>query len=139
MNSEATFWDGSPVTAEDAVFSLDRAMDPKAGGYYAQSSTGSPPSRSTGTHTFTITLKQPDQWLLGELSATPGEVVQKKYVEAKGKAFGTVSGGTMCSGPYQARLVEDRPGRHDGAEPGLLGHLPAHPQGHEPDRDRHPG
>ena len=35
LNSKATFWDGSPVTAQDAVFSLDRAMDPKAGGYYA--------------------------------------------------------------------------------------------------------
>src|SRR4029077_17462711 len=56
---------------------------------------------ATGADTFTIKLKQPDQWLLGELSATPGEVVEKKYVESKGKAFGTVSGGTMCSGPYQ--------------------------------------
>ncbi len=35
LNSKAKFWDGSPVTAQDAVFSLDRAKDPKAGGYYA--------------------------------------------------------------------------------------------------------
>ena len=56
---------------------------------------------ATGDKTFTITLKQPDQWLLGELSATPGEVLEKKYVEAKGKAFGTVTGGTMCSGPFK--------------------------------------
>ena len=27
--------------------------------------------------------------------------MEKKYVESKGKAFGTVSGGTMCSGPYK--------------------------------------
>jgi peptide/nickel transport system substrate-binding protein len=101
LNSEARFWDGSPVTAQDAVFSLDRAMDPKAGGYYAAVFDRVASIKATGTHTFTITLKQPDQWLLGELSATPGEVVQKKYVEAKGKAFGTVSGGTMCSGPFK--------------------------------------
>jgi peptide/nickel transport system substrate-binding protein len=101
LSSKATFWDGSPVTAQDAVFSLDRAMDPKAGGYYAQVFDRVSSIEATGTDTFTITLKQPDQWLLGELSATPGEVVQKKYVEAKGKAFGTVSGGTMCSGPFK--------------------------------------
>ncbi|HEX4686709.1 MAG TPA: ABC transporter substrate-binding protein [Nocardioides sp.] len=101
LNSKATFWDGSPVTAQDAVFSLERAMDPKAGGYYAQVFDRVKSIKATGTDTFTITLTQPDQWLLGELSATPGEVVEKKYVEAKGKAFGTVSGGTMCSGPFK--------------------------------------
>jgi peptide/nickel transport system substrate-binding protein len=101
LNSKATFWDGSPVTAQDAVFSLERAMDPKAGGYYGAVFDRVASIKATGTHTFTLMLKQPDQWLLGELSATPGEVVQKKYVEAKGKAFGTVSGGTMCSGPFK--------------------------------------
>ena len=101
LNSKATFWDGSPVTAQDAVFSLDRAKDPKAGGYYAAVFNRVASIEATGNQTFTIKLKQPDQWLLGELSATPGEVVQKKYVEAKGKAFGTVSGGTMCSGPFK--------------------------------------
>jgi peptide/nickel transport system substrate-binding protein len=101
LNSKATFWDGSPVTAQDAVFSLERAMDPKAGGYYAQVFDRVKSIKATGTDTFTITLTQPDQWLLGELSATPGEVVEKKYIEAKGKAFGTVSGGTMCSGPFK--------------------------------------
>ena len=103
LSSKATFWDGSPVTAEDAVFSLQRAMDPKAGGYYAAVFNRVSSIDVTGTHTFTIKLKQSDQWLLGELSATPGEVVQKKYVEAKGKAFGTVSGGTMCSGPFMLK------------------------------------
>ena len=101
LHSKATFWDGSPVTAQDAVFSLERAMDPKAGGYYAQVFDRVKSIKATGTDTFKITLTQPDQWLLGELSATPGEVVEKKYVEAKGKAFGTVSGGTMCSGPFK--------------------------------------
>ena len=29
-----TFWDGKPVTADDVLFSLQRAADPKAGGFY---------------------------------------------------------------------------------------------------------
>jgi peptide/nickel transport system substrate-binding protein len=101
LNSEANFWDGSPVTADDAVFSLERAMSPTAGGYYSKVFDRVKSIEATGKKTFTITLKQPDQWLLGELSATPGEVVQKAYAESKGKSFGTVSGGTMCSGPYK--------------------------------------
>ena len=139
MNSKATFWDGSPVTAQDAVFSLDRAMDPKAGGFYAAVFNRVSSIEATGTDTFTIKLKQPDQWLLGELSATPGEIVQKKYVEAKGKAFGTVSGGTMCSGPFKLDSWKTGQGVKIGPQPGLLGHLPAHSQGHERDRDRDAG
>jgi peptide/nickel transport system substrate-binding protein len=101
LNADAKFWDGSPVTAQDAVFSLQRAMSPTAGGFYPQVFNRVKSIEATGQKTFTIHLKQPDQWLLGELSATPGEVVSKSYVEAKGKAFGTVTGGTMCSGPYK--------------------------------------
>ena len=41
INANAKFWDGSPVTAADAVFSLQRAADPKGGGFYAGTSTGS--------------------------------------------------------------------------------------------------
>ncbi len=101
INANAKFWDGSPVTAADAVFSLQRAADPKGGGFYAGSFDRVKAITATGDKTFTITLKQPDYWLLDELSATPGEVLEKKYVEAKGKAFGTVTGGTMCSGPFK--------------------------------------
>jgi peptide/nickel transport system substrate-binding protein len=101
VNPKATFWDGSPVTAEDAVFSLKRAADPKAGGFYAAVFERVSSIDVTGDKTFTIKLSKPDYWLLGELSTTAGEVVQKKYVQAKGKDFGTVSGGTMCSGPFK--------------------------------------
>ena len=97
----ATFWDGTPVTAEDAVFSLKRAMDPNGGGFYSTVFSRVKSIDVTGDKTFKITLSQPDYWLLGELSSTPGEIVQKKYAEAKGKDFGTVSGGVMCSGPFK--------------------------------------
>ena len=89
------------MTAEDAVFSLKRAADPKGGGFYAAVFDRVKSIEATGEKTLKITLTQPDYWLLGELSSTPGEIVQKKYAEAKGKDFGTVSGGTMCSGPFK--------------------------------------
>ena len=52
------------------------------------------------TTTVELTLSQPDQWLVGELSATPGMVVEKAFAEKAGKDFGTVQGLTMCSGPF---------------------------------------
>ena len=57
---------------------------------------------------MTIKLKKPDNWLLGELSQMPGIVLEKAYVESEGKAFGTPSGGTMCTGPF--KLKSWRPG-----------------------------
>ena len=36
----------------------------------------------------------------------PGIVLEKAYVEAKGKAFGTPSGGTMCTGPFKLDVLE---------------------------------
>jgi peptide/nickel transport system substrate-binding protein len=101
INANAKFWDGTPVTAEDAVFSLKRAADPNGGGFYAATFARVKSIDVTGAKTFKIVLSEPDFWLLGELSATPGEVVQKKFVEAKGKDFGTVGAGTMCSGPFK--------------------------------------
>ena len=64
---------------------------------------------ATGSDQVTIKLKQPDNWLLGELSQMPGIVLEKAYVESEGKAFGTPSGGTMCTGPF--KLKSWRPGR----------------------------
>ena len=101
INANATFWDGSPVTAADAVFSLKRAADPKGGGFYSGVFDRVKSIEATGEKTLKITLNEPDYWLLGELSSTPGEIVQQKYAEAKGKDFGTVTGGTMCSGPFK--------------------------------------
>jgi len=101
INEKANFWDGTPVTAQDAVFSLKRAADPKGGGYYAGAFDRVKSFDVTGDKTFTITLTQPDYWLLGELSSTPGAVVQQKFAEAKGKDFGTVAAGVMCSGPFK--------------------------------------
>ncbi len=96
----AAFWDGKPVTSDDVVFSLKRAADPKGVGYYAGTFTRVKEIKALDTSTVQLTLSEPDQWLLGELSATPGMVVEKAFVEKAGDKFGTVQGLTMCSGPF---------------------------------------
>lgn len=101
INPDAKFWDNSPVTAEDVVYSIERHRDPELGGFYADSLVRVDTIEATGDRQVTITLTQPDYWLDGELASLPGIIVQKKYVEAKGAAYGTTTGGAMCTGAYQ--------------------------------------
>jgi peptide/nickel transport system substrate-binding protein len=101
LHSGATFWDGHPVTAQDAVYSLQRGADPKGPGFYSVVFDRVKSISAIGPLEVQIKLTKPDYWLPGELSATPGEVVEKAYVQKQGKNFGTVTGGTMCSGPFK--------------------------------------
>lgn len=95
------FSDGKPVTAEDVVYSLKRAADPKAGGFYPQVFARVASITATDGKTVTLKLKQPDFWLDGELSQMAGIVYEKAYAEKQGKKFGTPSGGIVCAGPYK--------------------------------------
>ena len=96
-----TFWDGKPVTADDVLYSLQRAADPKAGGFYGAVFSRVASMKKTSDTVVTVTLKQPDFWLDGELSQMPGVVVEKAFGESKGRKLGTPQGGLMCSGPYK--------------------------------------
>jgi peptide/nickel transport system substrate-binding protein len=96
-----TFWDGNALTPEDVVYSLERNTDPSLGGFYGATYNRVSSIEATGSNQVTISLKKPDYWLPGELASTSGWIVEKAYVEAKGKDFGTPSGGTMCTGSYE--------------------------------------
>jgi peptide/nickel transport system substrate-binding protein len=96
-----TFWDGKPVTADDVLFSLKRAADPKGGGFYPAVFTRVQSMTKTSDKVVTVKLTQPDFWLDGELSQMPGVVLEKAYGEAKGRKLGTPQGGLMCSGPFK--------------------------------------
>jgi peptide/nickel transport system substrate-binding protein len=96
-----TFWDGSHVTAADVVYSLDRQMNPAYGGFYGGVFDRVQSIEATGPGQVTITLKQPDYWLEGELSSMAGVVIQKSYAVKEGKNYGTPAGGIMCTGAYE--------------------------------------
>jgi peptide/nickel transport system substrate-binding protein len=98
INDGATFWDGKPVTAADVVYSLQRNTDAKLAGFYGKVFERVQSIEATGPREVTITLKQPDYWLDGELSQMPGVVIEKAYAERLGRKFGTPAGGTMCTG-----------------------------------------
>jgi peptide/nickel transport system substrate-binding protein len=95
------FWDGHPVTSADVVYSLDRQMNPKLGGLYSAMFSRVASIAATGRSQVTISLKQPDYWLEGELSSMPGIVIEKSFAEKQGKNYGTPAGSIMCTGAYR--------------------------------------
>jgi peptide/nickel transport system substrate-binding protein len=103
IKSGAKFWDGHPVTAADVVYSLKRMMDPKLAGFYLQVFTRVSSVKATGTGQVTVTLKQPDYWLEGELASIPGVVIEKSVAQQQGKNYGTPAGKIMCTGAYELK------------------------------------
>jgi len=101
LRDGVTFWDGSPLTPDDVVFSLQRNTDPKVGSFYGAAFSRVASITATGPKEVTIKLSQPDFWLEGELSSMAGVVLEKAYVESKGAAYGTPDGGAMCTGAYK--------------------------------------
>jgi peptide/nickel transport system substrate-binding protein len=95
------FWDESPMTADDVVFSLQRESDPTLGGFYGAAFSRVASITATGPNVVTIKLNQPDYWLDGELSSMGGIVLSKAFVTAKGAGYGTPDGGVMCTGAYK--------------------------------------
>ena len=98
------FSDGSPITAEDVKWSLDRARDPKAGIWnFIDESIGSVDIKDPKT--VVLTLKHPDPAIVAGLSVFNNSIMPKKLVEAmpgatledKAKAFAEHPVG---SGPF---------------------------------------
>jgi peptide/nickel transport system substrate-binding protein len=94
------FWDGHPVTPADVVYSLDRNTDSKLGGFYGPVFSRVSSIAATGSDQVTITLKQPDYWLEGELASMPGIIIEKSFAQQQGKNYGTPAGKIMCTGAY---------------------------------------
>ena len=101
LRDDVTFWDGSPMTADDVVFSLERQRDPENAGFYGQVFVNVTDIAATGELEVTITTTQQDMLLLGELSGPVGAVTQRAFVEAVGADFGTAAAGVMCTGPFE--------------------------------------
>src|SRR5262252_1364629 len=88
----AAFWDGHPVTPADVVYSLQRQMSPAVGGFYGQAFSRVASIAATGADQVTITLKQQDYWLPGELASMGGVIIEKTFAEKEGKNYGTPAG-----------------------------------------------
>ncbi|MFF2277571.1 ABC transporter substrate-binding protein [Agromyces sp. NPDC058126] len=101
LREGVTFWDGTPLTAADVVFSLERHRDADAGSYWGVPFYDSVESiAATGDAEVTVRFSQPDSLFERMLGTAAGIIGSKAFVESQGAAYGTAQGGVMCTGPF---------------------------------------
>lgn len=106
LRDDVTFHDGSPMTAEDVAWSLERHMTP--GAAEADEYVNVRGVEVTGEHEVTIDMKQRDAVFVESLAGDAGVIQSRALVEQQGDDFGTPAGHDACSGPFT--LDEWRPG-----------------------------
>jgi len=100
IRNDVKFSDGSPLTVDDVLFSLERYRDPATASYVNWVFTNVKSIEKTGDWQVTITLKKPDALWKDALATTAGQIVSKKYYEEHKANFGKPDGGVLGSGPF---------------------------------------
>jgi peptide/nickel transport system substrate-binding protein len=85
LRTDADFSNGTPVTAQDAVYSIDRARNLSGGWGFLL--TAVKKVSAPDTHTVVIKLSQPHAPLLADLAMYAYSVIPESLVKAQGKAF----------------------------------------------------
>ena len=97
---DAKFSDGSPITAEDAAFSLLRIRD-NEGSLWSDSYKVVDTAVAAGDRTLVVTLKTPSAPFLSTLALPNVSVLSKKAVEADEEAFAISP--TAASGAFTVK------------------------------------
>ncbi|WP_350349020.1 ABC transporter substrate-binding protein [Agromyces sp. G08B096] len=101
-----TFHDGSPMTAADVLWSMQRhAAD---GADESDEYANVVAMEQTGDREITVTMAQRDAIFIQAMAGNGGMVLNPRVVEAQGDAYGSPGTPDACSGPYT--LGEWKPG-----------------------------
>ncbi|GAB2488432.1 ABC transporter substrate-binding protein [Nocardiopsis aegyptia] len=106
LNRAATFRDGTPITADDVVWSMERHA--AEGASEADEYANVESIDKTGEYEVTVRMAQADAVFLPAMAGNGGIVYDRRVIEADGDAYGTPDGSDACTGPY--RLAEWRSG-----------------------------
>ena len=101
IRDDVTFSDGSPMTMDDVLFSLNRNLDPEAGSYLNWMFNSVDSIEQTGDWELTVHLKEPSATWNYTMATTAGHVISKAYYDEHAADFGTSTGGLMGTGPYK--------------------------------------
>lgn len=101
IRDDVTFSDGTPMTMDDVIYSLERTSDPDGASYMSSMFTNVDTIEATGDWELTIKLREPDATWQYVLGTTAGHVVSKAFAEEAGDKFGTAEGGLLGTGPYK--------------------------------------
>jgi peptide/nickel transport system substrate-binding protein len=110
-----TFWDGHPLTADDAAYSLN--YDRAAGSDVAFGFAGVKSIAATGPYTVTVTLTQPEanwKYVPAEINAF---IFEKAFQQAHPTTFGKPGTLVMGSGPWMISSLDPTKGAQLTANP----------------------
>ena len=110
IRQDVKFHDGSPMTVDDVLFSLDRVRDPALGSYVGWMLANVADVTAPDDQTVVITMTQPDALLEYALASTAAHVVSKAFVESVDEDYGTPGVGSIGTGPF--KFVEWVSGDH---------------------------
>lgn len=111
LRDDAMFQDGTPVTADDVVFSLNEARDETTSPGLAYYMTNVESVEKTGDSEVTITLTEPDAAFAKNMSTGGAAfITSKAFWEANDGNVGTASSLLMGTGPY--KVTEFAPDSH---------------------------
>jgi peptide/nickel transport system substrate-binding protein len=98
LRDDVTFHDGSPMTADDVVWSMKRHM--ADGASESDEFVNVSSVEKTGAEEVTFAMTQPDAVFIKALAGDAGIVLNPRAVEGQGADYGTPAGTDACSGPF---------------------------------------
>lgn len=104
IRQDAVFHDGSPVTTEDVLWSMERHAEDGAAESDEYQNVVS--MDQTGADQITVTTTQPDAIFLQAMVGDGGIVWNPRVIEAEGDNFGSPTSASACSGPFQVESWE---------------------------------
>ncbi|MCI0633641.1 MAG: ABC transporter substrate-binding protein [Actinobacteria bacterium] len=110
LRDGVTFHDGSPLTADDVVFTVEWNMDPDNESQLAAFFGSVESVEATADNEVTVTLTEPDAQFQYSMAHMSGFVMNKAQLESAGVDFGTPAVLPLGTGPY--KLVEFVPDDH---------------------------
>lgn len=100
IREDVNFSDGTPMTMEDVLFSINRNLDPDVGSYLNWMFSSVESIEQTGDWELTVKLTQPSATWQYVFGTTAGHVISKAYYEENQALFGTPDGGLMGTGAF---------------------------------------
>lgn len=101
LRKDVTFQDGSPMTIDDVLFSMERTRNPETASYVGWMYDSVGTIAKVDDWTLQVTLKQPDALWQYVPATTAGHVISQAYYEAHKDTFGKPEGGVLGTGPFK--------------------------------------
>lgn len=101
LHDGVTFHDGTPMTADDVVYSLERIRNPELGSYVGWMLGSVDTIEKVDDLTVTVTLKNNDAFWQYVTATTAGHVISKAFAEAHPEDIGKPDVGVIGTGPFK--------------------------------------